>query len=93
MALGSAQRRAERRARIEASFPAGQVEAALDLLALADSAWHDAYGPRDLEVPGDVLDDILLLAGGDLATLVTTARAAVTDFRDVRMSADQVRAG
>ena len=92
MALGKRQRRADRRARIQASFPVHQVEAALDLLHLADCAWHDAYGPRELEVRPDVLDDILLLADGDLATLVVPAKDAVEDFRDVRMAADEVRA-
>jgi hypothetical protein len=55
-------------------------------------AWHDCYGPRELEVPAAVLDDILLLAHGDIATLVRLARAAVIDFRDVRMAADAERA-
>ena len=63
----------------------------LDLLHLTDMAWHDCYGPQDLEVPLAVLDDVLLLAGGDLATLVSAARAAVIDFRDVRLAADARR--
>ncbi|GAB2605062.1 hypothetical protein Aab01nite_78900 [Paractinoplanes abujensis] len=93
MALGSAQRRTERRPRIEAAFPGAQVEPALDLLDLADRAWHDAYGPRDLAVPDGVLDDVLLLAGSDLAALVVIARQAVIDFRDVRVAADARRSG
>jgi hypothetical protein len=68
------------------------VEAALDLLYLGDLAWHDCYGPQDLEIPADVLDDVLLLATGDLAALIRAVRAAAIDFRDVRMAADAVRA-
>lgn len=91
MALGSEQRREERRPRIEGMFTAQQVEAALDLLHLTDMAWHDCYGPRELEVPPSVLDDVLLLAGGNLAVLIRTAREAVIDFRDVRVAAGAKR--
>jgi len=38
-----------------------------------------------------VRDDVLLLAEGDLARLIRFARAAVTDFRDVRTAADERR--
>jgi hypothetical protein len=91
MAIGSEQRRAQRRARIEAQFAADQVEAALDLLHLTDLAWHDCYGPQELEIPSLVLEDVLLLAHGDLANLVRVARASIIDFRDVRMAADRER--
>ncbi|RZS36903.1 hypothetical protein EV193_106137 [Herbihabitans rhizosphaerae] len=90
MAVGSEQRRQERRPRIEARFPSDQVEAALDLLHLTDMAWHDCYS--ELEVPARVLDDVLLLAGGDLAQLIRISRSAVQDFRDIRVAADGVRA-
>ncbi|MDX3186851.1 hypothetical protein PV458_00400 [Streptomyces sp. MN03-5084-2B] len=92
MSVGSEQRRRVRAPRIEAQFSSGNVEAALDLLHLADMAWHDCYGPRELELPSQVLDDVLLLAGGDLARLIRTSRAAVLDFRDVRVAADDKRA-
>lgn len=92
MAIGSDQRRRERRPRVMRQFDPGEVEAALDLLALTDMAWHDCYGPRELEIPGDVLDDVLLLAQGNLAKLICVAREAVMDFRDVRMAADDERA-
>lgn len=92
MAIGSDQRRRERLPRIEAMFAGNQAQAALDLLHLADMAWHDCFGPRELEVPSDVLDDVLLLAKGDLAMLVSVARAAVIDYRDVRVAADAERA-
>lgn len=92
MAIGSQQRRAERRPRVAELFSPEQVEAVLDLLHLVDMAWHDCYGPRELEIPPRVLDDVLLLAEGDLATLIQVARAAVIDFRDVRVAADAKRA-
>jgi hypothetical protein len=87
MAIGSEQRRAERKPRIRADFPREHVEVALDLLHLTDMAWHDCYGPRELDVPERVLDDVLLLARGDLAQLIHYAREAVMDPRDLRMSA------
>jgi hypothetical protein len=91
MAIGSEQRRHERRPQIEALFARHDIDAALDLLHLADMAWHDCY-PRDLEVDPRVLDDILLLSRGDLARLIRAAREAVIDFRDVRLAADEIRA-
>jgi hypothetical protein len=91
MAIGSSQRRQERKPRIEAQFSSKDVEAALDLLHLADMAWHDCYGPRELEMPAQVLDDVLLLAKGSLAGLVRNAFDAVQDFRDIRMAADGER--
>jgi hypothetical protein len=92
MAIGSEQRRQERRLRVEELFEARDSEAVLDVLHLTDMAWHDCYGPRELEIPADVLDDVLLLAGGDLVALIRFARAAVIDFRDIRMAADEQRA-
>jgi hypothetical protein len=92
MAIGRDQRRQQRRPRIEAQFDQAEVEAALDLLALTDMAWHDCYGPRELEVPAQVLDDVLLLAHGNLAMLIRVVQEAVIDFRDVRMAADYARA-
>ncbi len=92
MAIGSEQRRQERKPRIKALFASREVEAALDLLHLTDMAWHDCYGPRELEIPPQVLDDVLLLAQGNLATLIRIAREAVLDFRDVRVAADAERA-
>ncbi len=73
-------------------FDAHEVEAALDLLALTDMAWHDCYGPQELEIPARVLDDVLLLAQGNLANLIRLARDAVTDFRDIQIDADEERA-
>jgi hypothetical protein len=71
-------------------FGPENAEAALDLLDLADMAWHDCY-PKDLEVRPDVLSDILLCSRGDLATLIRVTREAIIDFRDVRLAADALR--
>jgi hypothetical protein len=92
VSVGSAQRRAARRERVRDLFGPRNTEAALDLLHLADMAWHDCY-PKDLEIEPAVLDDILLCSHGDLAALISVTLAAVHDFRDVRLAADEVRAG
>jgi hypothetical protein len=89
--MGSAQRRQGRKPRIEAQFSSADVEAALDLLHLVDMAWHDCFGPRELEMPAQVLDDVLLLAAGNLVKLIRISRSAVLDFRDIRMAADSER--
>jgi hypothetical protein len=91
MAIGSAQRREERRQSIEATFPSNHVEAALDLLHLTDMAWHDCYGPEDLALPDHIVEDVLLLADGGLVALVSIAHQAVIDFRDVQVAADNRR--
>jgi hypothetical protein len=91
MAVGSEQRRRELRHQVEGLFAHGEVERALDLLQLTDMAWHDCFEPKELEIPAEVLDDILLLAGGNLSKLIGLARMAVLDFRDVRVAADDVR--
>ena len=66
-----------------------QADAALDALALLDFAWHDCYGEPS---PSDqVADDIWVVADGDLGRFISAAHLAVVDFRDLRMSADEVR--
>jgi GNAT superfamily N-acetyltransferase len=82
-----AERRAAREPRVHAAF-GSDAYAALDLLDLADYAWHDCYGEP---VPDDVVDDLLVIANGSLDALARTARLAVQDFRDVRVRADGVR--
>ncbi|MFC0549094.1 hypothetical protein [Kutzneria chonburiensis] len=89
MAVGGEQRREGRRSLVEANFSAADIELALELLPLADMAWHDCYGPSVLEMPTPVLDDVRLLAAGDLARLIRFGRTAV---RDVRIAADNERA-
>jgi hypothetical protein len=91
MAIGRSERRAERRARVEAIFGKDKADAALDLLELTELAWHDCYG--EITPSETVVDDILVYSGGDLGALVHAARLAVQDFRDVRVAADDIRAG
>lgn len=78
-------------ARGRASLEFGQeASAALDLLELLELAWHDTHG--DLTPPADVVEDVWRVADGDLCRLVAAARLAVTDWRDLRVAADQARA-
>ena len=69
---------------------ADRTDRALDLLELLEMAWHDTYGEGT--PPEEVIDDILLLSEGNLRLLIRWARLAITDWRDVRVAADAVRA-
>jgi hypothetical protein len=88
MAIGMAERRAERRNKVAVLF-ADRTDRALDLIELMEMAWHDAYG--EVTPPEQVVDDVLLLSEGNLRLLIRWARLAVTDWRDVRVEADKVR--
>jgi hypothetical protein len=90
MVVGRAARRAGRKAAVTESFGPMTAEAALDLLELTEFAWHDCYA--EITPPDAVVEDILVVAGGDLAMLIRAARQAVEDFRDVRLNADAIRA-
>lgn len=89
MTLSRADRRAAMRGRAELEFGASS-EPALDLMELLELAWHDAHG--EVAPPKQVVEDLWLLAGGDLGRLVLGARLAVADTRDLRAAADLVRA-
>ena len=89
MTIGREQRRAERRTKVAVLF-ADRTDRALDLLELLEMAWHDVYG--EVTPPEDVIDDILLLSGGNLRLLIRWARLAVADWRDLRVAADEARA-
>jgi len=89
MAVGRAERRSERRTKVAVLF-ADRTDRALDLLELVEMAWHDAYG--EVTPSEDVIHDILLLSEGNLRLLIRWARLAVTDWRDVRVEADKLRA-
>ena len=67
----------------------GQAGAALDALALLDLAWHDCYG--ESSPPDQVIEDVWVVSNGDLAKFVAAAHLAVVDYRDLRMSADDMR--
>lgn len=88
MAIGIAERRAERRTKVAVLF-ADRTDRALDLIELMEMAWHDAYG--EVTPPEQVVDDVLLLSEGNLRALIRWARLAVTDWRDVRVEADKIR--
>lgn len=90
MAVGRAARRAARAAAVEQVMGPAHADVALDLLELTELAWHDCYG--ELTPPDQVIDDLLVCSGGDLAGLVRAARLGTTDWRDLRMAADAIRA-
>lgn len=89
LAVGRAERRAERRTKVAVLF-ADRTDRALDLLELVEMAWHDIYG--EVTPAEDVIDDILILSEGNLRLMIRWARNAVTDWRDVRVEADKLRA-
>ena len=88
MVASSEDRRRTRSPRANEVFK-GQAGAALDALALLDFAWHDCYG--ESSPPEQVIEDIWVVSNGDLAQFVAAAHLAVVDFRDLRMSADDMR--
>lgn len=89
MAVSRAERRDERRDRVAQVFGDDRVERALDLLELLEFAWHDCYS--EITPPGDVIEDVLVLSRGDLGQLIAAAHLALTDFRDARVAADELR--
>ncbi len=88
MAIGRKNRRAERRERVEAVVGAAHVDAALDVLELMELAWHDCYG--ESTPPEQVVDDVLTVSGGDLASLASAALLGVVDWRDLRVAAEDI---
>ena len=89
VALSRQERRDAARDRATREFGDG-AEPALDLMELLELAWHDSHG--DVVPPAEVLEDVWLLAAGDLGRLASASRLAVTDRRDLRQAADEVRA-
>jgi hypothetical protein len=55
------------------------------LLELLELAWHDCY--REISPSENIIDDVLLLSDGSMDKLVSAARLAVTDWRDLKMAA------
>jgi hypothetical protein len=89
MAVGREQRMAELAPRIEREFGATVAPNVIEVLTLTEFAWHDCYG--EPSPPHDVIDDIFVVAGGDLAKLISAASLAVIDRRDLRVTADGLR--
>jgi hypothetical protein len=87
--MDRAARRASREAVVVKSFGSDRSAAALDLLELVELAWHDCFG--ESTPPDEVIDDILVVARGDFASLASASRLAVEDWRDLRVAADRVR--
>jgi hypothetical protein len=89
VALSRNERRDAVRDRVAREF-GDDAEAALDLVELLELAWHDSHG--DVAPPAEVLEDVWLVAAGDVRRLASASRLAVTDWRDLRLAADEVRA-
>lgn len=88
MTIGRDARRREQLPKIEAEFP-GDIETVTQLLDVFERAWHDIY---DEIAPQDwVIDDVFVLASGNLARLVSALHLALTDWRDLKVSAEAVR--
>lgn len=86
-ALNGAERRDAARDRAMREY-GDDAEAALDLVELFELAWHDTHG--DL-APREVLDDVWLVAAGDVGRLASASRLAVTDRRALHRAAAEVR--
>ena len=82
-----AHRRERRRSQVQALFGA-VADAALDLLELAELAWHDCYG--EVSPPDQVVKCVLTVSEGRLDLMSRAARLAVEDFRDLRMQAEAI---
>ena len=82
-------RRRERLPLVASVFAAEDVGVVLDLLEIAEFAWHDCY--HEICPSEDIVDDILLLSGGRLDQMIEAVRLAITDWRDVRTNADRLR--
>ena len=85
--ISRAERRAARRARVAAVFDPGSVEAVLDLFETMEIAWHDLYG--EITPPESIIDDVLVVSGGNLAGLIRAVRLGLADWRDLRVAADR----
>lgn len=89
MAVSRAERRSERTPRVVAVFGPERAPFALDLLELAELAWHDCYG--EITPPEDVIGDMLLLSEGSIERLIQAARLAVADWRDLKVASEELR--
>ena len=89
MAVGRAERRREREPRFVAVFGEEQAPIALDLLDITELAWHDCYG--EVTLPPSVIEDMLTVSRGTLEGLIQAALLGVTDWRDLKVAAQQRR--
>ena len=89
MAVGREERRREREPRVVAVFGEAQASAALDLIDIFELAWHDCY--REVTPPAGVFEDMFTLSDGTIGGLIQAALLAVTDWRDLKVAADERR--
>ncbi len=89
MAVGRAQRRAEREPAFLSRFGDKNAAVALDLVEVLELAWHDCYG--DITPPAGVIDDILVCSEGRLDRMIKAVHLATVDWRDLRLWADDLR--
>ena len=89
MAVGRLERRRDREPRVLAIFGEAQASGALDLLDIFELAWHDCYG--EVTPPPGVIEDMFTLSDGTVGGLIQAALLAVTDWRDLKMAADERR--
>jgi hypothetical protein len=89
MVTSRADRRLAREQRARELF-GPRADAALDVFELLELAWHDCYG--EPTPPDVVIEDVWVVADGDVGRLVSAARLAVIDSRDLRLHADARRA-
>jgi hypothetical protein len=91
MAISRAERRSDRRPRVVRVFGEALANAVLDVFELTEFAWHDCYGPSEITPSEDLIDDILLCSGGNLARLVSLSLMTVWDYRDLKVLALETR--
>jgi len=89
MAVSSAERRKNRRRRAITVFGEDRAPFALDLLELTELAWHDCYG--EVTPSEDMIEDMLLLSEGSIERLIQIALLGVTDWRDLKVAAEEFR--
>ena len=76
---------------VESVLGKSLAPAGLDLLELAEYAWHDCHA--EITPPDEVILSILICSEGNLATMVNAAKLAVEDWRDLQLWAARVQAG
>jgi hypothetical protein len=89
MAVGRTERRREREPRVVGIFGEEQASAALDLLDIFELAWHDCYG--EVTPPPGVIEDMFTLSDATIGGLIQAALLAVTDWRDLKVAAEERR--